>query len=138
MLPDQPGPNSLRRAPNSNLGTAVSQWLGCRAITGRTFLSRPTMYRACLPLLLLLNPTMATGHGQDAAQQTARQALQQGHYVPLENIVRDALQRHPGKLLEVELEDGVYEVEILRADGVVVELDYDARSGALLKTELDD
>jgi len=32
----------------------------------------------------------------------------------------------------------VYEVEILRADGVVVELDYDARNGKLLKTELDD
>ena len=30
------------------------------------------------------------------------------------------------------------EVEILRPDGVVVELDYDARNGRLLKTELDD
>lgn len=45
---------------------------------------------------------------------------------------------YPGQLLEVELDDGVYEVEILRGDGVVVELDYDARSGKLLKTELDD
>ena len=50
----------------------------------------------------------------------------------------DALKRFPGQLLEVELDDGVYEVEILRGDGVVVELDYDARSGKLLKTELDD
>ncbi|MDH1688981.1 PepSY domain-containing protein [Stenotrophomonas maltophilia] len=52
--------------------------------------------------------------------------------------MRDALKRFPGQLLEVELDDGVYEVEILRSDGVVVELDYDARSGKLLKTELDD
>jgi uncharacterized membrane protein YkoI len=89
-------------------------------------------------LLLLLNVPLVWAHGQDAAQQTARQALKQGRYVPLENIVRDALQRHPGTLLEVELDDGVYEVEILRADGVVIELDYDARNGKLLKTELDD
>ena len=65
-------------------------------------------------------------------------AVQQGRYVPLESVVRDALKRFPGQLLEVELDDGVYEVEILRSDGVVVELDYDARSGKLLKTELDD
>ena len=64
--------------------------------------------------------------------------MQQGRYVPLEGVVRDALKRHPGQLLEVELDDGVYEVEILRADGMVVELDYDARNGRLLKTELDD
>ncbi|KRG62030.1 lipoprotein [Stenotrophomonas humi] len=98
---------------------------------------RILMTFACL-LLLMAGAPLAVAHGQDAAQQTARQALKQGRYVPLENIVRDALQRHPGKLLEVELDDGVYEVEILRADGVVIELDYDARSGALLKTELDD
>lgn len=138
MLPDQPGQLSLRPAPNSRLVTVVRQPLACRAITGDTSLPLPAMYRACLPLLLLLITPLATGHGQDAAQQAARQALKQGRYVPLERIVRDALQRHPGKLLEVELDDGVYEVEILRADGVVVELDYDARSGALLKTELDD
>jgi uncharacterized membrane protein YkoI len=75
---------------------------------------------------------------QDPAQQVARRAVQQGRYVPLESAVRDALKRYPGQLLEVELDDGVYEVEILRSDGVVVELDYDARSGKLLKTELDD
>ena len=74
--------------------------------------------------------------GQDRVQQDARRAVQQGHYVPLENVVRDALRHHPGKLLEVELDDGIYEVEILREDGVVVELDYDARNGKLLKTAL--
>jgi uncharacterized membrane protein YkoI len=52
--------------------------------------------------------------------------------------VRDALRRQPGQLLEVELDDAVYEVEILRDDGAVVELDYDARNGTLLKMELDD
>ena len=42
--------------------------------------------------------------------------MQQGRYVPLEGVVRDALRRYPGQLLEVELDDGVYEVEILRTE----------------------
>ncbi|KAF1015176.1 MAG: hypothetical protein GAK31_02666 [Stenotrophomonas maltophilia] len=92
-----------------------------------------------LPLLLALaSAAPAERPVQDPAQQVARRAVQQGRYVPLEQVVRDALKRHPAQLLEVELDDGVYEVEILRADGVVVELDYDARNGTLLKTELDD
>ncbi len=91
-----------------------------------------------LPLLLALANTPTAAPVQDPAQQVARRAVQQGRYVPLGGVVRDALRRYPGQLLEVELDDGVYEVEILRGDGVVVELDYDARSGKLLKTELDD
>jgi len=89
-------------------------------------------------LLALASAPVAAGPSQDPEQQVARRAVQQGRYVPLESVVRDALKRHAGQLLEVELDDGVYEVEILRADGVVVELDYDARTGKLLKTELDD
>ena len=92
-------------------------------------------------LLILALPLLASAPlaaGQDPVQQDARQAVQQGRYLPLEDVVRDALRRHPGKLLEVELDEGVYEIEILRSDGVVVELDYDARNGKLLKTELDD
>lgn len=94
--------------------------------------------RTTLPLLFALLAAAPVTAGQDPAQQAARLALEQGRYVPLEQVVRDALRRHPGKLLEVELDDAVYEVEILREDGVVVELDYDARNGKLLKTELDD
>lgn len=92
-----------------------------------------------LPLLLALaTPGSAAGPAPDPAQQVARRAVQQGLYVPLEQVVRDALRRQPGQLLEVELDDAVYEVEILRDDGAVVELDYDARNGTLLKMELDD
>ena len=76
---------------------------------------------ATLPLLLALaNAPTAAAPVQDPAQQVARRAVQQGRYVPLESVVRDALKRYPGQLLEVELDDGVYEVEILRGDGVVV------------------
>lgn len=94
--------------------------------------------RFLVALVLVLLPALPLAAGDDPAQQTARRAVEQGRYVPLEDVVRDALRRHPGKFLEVELDDGVYEVEILRDDGVIVELDYDARNGKLLKTELDD
>ncbi len=97
----------------------------------------PTLLVAALAALLCSTPVSAD-KGQDHDQQTARRAVREGQYLPLEQVVRDALRRHPGKLLEVELDDGVYEVEILRSDGRVVELDYDARKGTLLKTELDD
>jgi uncharacterized membrane protein YkoI len=68
----------------------------------------------------------------------ARAAVARGERVPLARIVADALARHPGKVVDVELEDGEYEIEVLRDDGVVVELEYDARSGRLLDTELED
>nr|WP_311193727.1 PepSY domain-containing protein [Stenotrophomonas sp. A5586] len=75
--------------------------------------------------------------GNAREQQAVRQAVQQGRYVPLETVVRDALKRYPGKLLEVELDDDTYEIEILAPNGKVMELDYDARNGRLLKMEED-
>lgn len=88
-----------------------------------------------LPVLLLVSLLAAPALAND--QREARLGVQQGRYVPMERVIRDALRRHPGQLLEAELDDGKYEVEILRGDGAVVELDYDATSGKLLKTELD-
>ncbi len=92
-----------------------------------------------LPLLLVLAPA-APVHAQesDSRQQDAvRQAVRQGRLVPLQQVVADAVHRYPGKLVEVELDDGKYEIEILGANGVVMELDYDAASGRLLKMEED-
>lgn len=92
-----------------------------------------------LPLLLAAAPQdrMRVLDGGSRQQDAVRHAVQQGRYVPLEQVVADALRRYPGELVEVELDDGNYEIEILGADGVVMELDYDARSGRLLKMEKD-
>lgn len=88
---------------------------------------------------LLAGSALPPALASNSPQHAARLAVQQGRYVPLQQVVRDALRLHPGQLLEVELDDDDhrYEVEILLADGVVAELDYDARSGKLLKTELE-
>lgn len=71
-------------------------------------------------------------------QERARAAVASGEYLPLQQILADALQRHPGVVIEVELDDDEYEIEILRADGVVIELEYDARTGRLLEEEIED
>ena len=76
---------------------------------------------------------------KDRQQERARAAVASGEYLPLQQIMADALARHPGVVISVELDDDEYEIEILRAaDGVVIELEYDARTGRLLEEEIED
>ncbi len=71
-------------------------------------------------------------------QAEVRHAVQLGRLVPLAQVVDDALRRYPGTLVEVELEDNKYEIEILGEGGVVMELEYDARTGRFLDMEIED
>ena len=97
-----------------------------------------------LPLLLALSSPQAETARETAPtavqQEAVRSAVRAGRIVPLQQVVADALRRYPGILIEVELDedDDEYEVEILGADGVVMELEYDARTGRLKKMEVDD
>jgi uncharacterized membrane protein YkoI len=72
----------------------------------------------------------------------ARRLTESGAILPLEDIMQSIQQEQPGRILEVELErdDGLYlyEVEILDAQGVVWEFKLDAKSGEILKRELED
>ncbi len=70
-------------------------------------------------------------------QQKVRQAVHEGRIVPLERVLSDALRRYPGTLIEVELDDGNYEIEILGDNGVVMELEYEAATGRFRKIEQD-
>jgi len=93
-----------------------------------------------LPLALLLAATPAAS--RDLDQDEALQLRREGLILPLESLLRQAMQRYPGaRLLEAELEedDGlyIYEIELLTADGVARELELDARDGRLLKDEED-
>ncbi|MCF7751929.1 hypothetical protein KQ945_14310 [Bacillus subtilis subsp. subtilis] len=90
-----------------------------------------------LPVLLALSPhdPVRGLEGGSRQQEAVRQAVRQGRLVPLQQVVADALRRYPGQLVEVELDDGTYEIEILGANGVVMALDYDAATGRLLKME---
>lgn len=77
---------------------------------------------------------MDSDHDQD--QEIARELVLKGEILPLESVVITALQRHQGRLIEVELEtlEGryVYEVGLVTHDGEKLEYYYDARTGELL------
>ncbi len=80
---------------------------------------------------------------RDLDQDEALRLRQEGVILPLEQLMQPALGHYPrATLLEAELEEEgdvfVYEVELLTADGVVRELELDARDGRVLKDEEDD
>lgn len=89
---------------------------------------------ALLPLLAA-SPLMAGGSEQDRA----RAAVQAGEVLPLRTLLQRMQRDHPGEVLEVELEreDGrwVYEIRLLRPDGRLLELEFDAATAELLRRE---
>lgn len=111
----------------------------------------PERFRIAVLCALCLPPTLPAQPAErdvprDRAARTerdheyARQARSSGAYVPLQSILDDAQRREPGRVVDVELDedDDEYEIEILRADGSVVELEYDARTGGLRDREIED
>ncbi len=89
-------------------------------------------------MLLAAAPAVSRDLDQDEVLRLRREGLIQ----PLESLLQRAMQRHPGaRLLEAELEedDGlyVYEIELVTADGIARELEFNARDGRLLKDEQD-
>ncbi len=101
--------------------------------------------RRLLRLLLagLLGAAASSACARDLDQDEALRLRQSGQILPLEQLLQSALQRYPqATLLEAELEEEaqvlVYEIELLTAEGVVRELELDARNGRILKDEEDD
>ena len=97
-----------------------------------------SLSRMALVLLAFCSIVMA----RDLDQDEALRLRQQGVILPLEQVVKQALEHYPGsKLLEAELEEKhdvyIYEVELLTTEGVVRELDLDAATGELLKDKED-
>jgi len=88
----------------------------------------------------LISLAMVSVAWSDDDHDQARQLMKRGEILQLETIL-EKLPDTGGRILEVELEheDGqlVYEVEILNADGHVVEYLFDARSGEFLGKEND-
>ena len=88
-------------------------------------------------ILLLANATFA-----DRDYDEARQLRKAGKILPLETILKKLHTRHPGKVLEVELEREhgrvIYEIEILDNRGKVWKLKVNAKTGELLQRKEDD
>ncbi|MDN6860591.1 PepSY domain-containing protein [Pseudomonas sp. CAN2814] len=100
-----------------------------------------------LPRAVLLGlglfATAGAVQAHDLSQDEALRLSKEGVIRPFEEILPAALSRYPGsRLLEAELEREhgtyIYEIELLTADGVVRELELDARDGRILKDKEDD
>lgn len=99
---------------------------------------RPLAIVAAFSLLAAAEPAAADGR---ADQQAARRALERKEILPLPRILTTVGRRVPGDVLKVELERRgerfIYEVRVLRRDGRVIEVDVDARTGAVLREDDD-
>ncbi|MFN3609378.1 MAG: PepSY domain-containing protein [Hyphomonas sp.] len=75
-------------------------------------------------------------------QEIVWDARKRGQILPLEVILGSVLQRYPGELLKLELDDDdgylIYELEVLTRRGIVLEIEVDARTGRILDVEEDD
>lgn len=96
------------------------------------------------PFLLLagiafMGPLQYSLAGNEGDQNRARQLRESQDILPLERILEQAKAQHPGRIIEAELDQEenrwVYEIEILDENGVVWDINYDATTGKLLKTD---
>jgi len=97
--------------------------------------------KTALLLLLCALPTVLTpGLAQaDSDHELARELKQAGNILALEQILDKVQQLHPGHVLEVELEKKqqryIYEIETVDTKGNVWEMQFDAKTGELLKSK---
>jgi uncharacterized membrane protein YkoI len=103
----------------------------------KTVLPRAALFGLALAALA------GVAQAHDLSQDQALRLSKEGVIRPFEEILPAALSRYPGsRLLEAELEREhdtyIYEVELLTVDGVVRELELDARDGRILKDKEDD
>ena len=98
--------------------------------------------KTLLIILLTITGLAAGAVVAEEGYQLAKKLRQEGKILPLEKILAIARTQKPGEVLETEFEkkDGhyLYEVEILDAKGQVWELKLNAKTGQIIKIELDD
>lgn len=104
------------------------------------FMTKTGVFSTFFAFVACLVSSASTADAPVRDHERARAARSMGNYVSLQSILDDAERRESGRVVDVELDDDdhEYEIEILRADGVVVELEYDARTGELLDREIED
>ncbi len=72
----------------------------------------------------------------DSDHDRAREALESGEILPLRTIIARLELDYPGQILEVELDHDddlwVYEIKLVRANGVLIKIKLDASDGRLL------
>lgn len=97
----------------------------------------------CAAIALLALPLSAIGQQVPPPDyEIAREAVARGEILPLAQVLATVQERHPGTVVEVELEYGldsrVYEVELVTGDGRLIEVDVDAVTGLIVDVDEDD
>jgi len=91
---------------------------------------------------LVLTMPLYAYEQEDDDHDKAKRLVETGEILSLQDILIKVREIHPGKILEVELENKdqrkIYEIELLRQDGTVLELKFDAKSGKHLSTKKED
>jgi uncharacterized membrane protein YkoI len=97
-----------------------------------------------LVAVMFVSFTLPVKAGEDVSYTEARKLQAKGEILSFEKIAEIARKIKPGEILETELERSrksglyIYELEILDANGVVWELDINAKTGEMMKIEIDD
>lgn len=71
--------------------------------------------------------------GQLIEPEAGRTSARSFH--PLPDLLRQVLQRHPGHVIDVEFENGQYQVEVVANDGNHVQVAVDPHAGSILRSE---
>lgn len=100
-------------------------------------------FRRRYPMLVAGLALMAAGPVAAGDSQKAKRLNEAGEILPLENILDKSAKLYPdGHIIEIEFDEEagryIYEVETVDPQGVVWELEFDARTGEVLKRSQDD
>jgi uncharacterized membrane protein YkoI len=112
-------------------------------IMKKTSKFRPVLLTGLIAAILAIF-TLPVKAGEDVSHIEARKLQAAGEILSFEKIAEIARKIKPGEILETELERSrksglyIYELEILDANGVVWELDINAKTGEMMKIEIDD
>lgn len=94
-------------------------------------------------IAMIAAPPVAAGTLDPGDHDRAREALRRGEILPLTRILPIVQRRVPGNVVEIELDskdDGArieYEIKVLTANGRVIEVKVDARTGRIREIEED-
>jgi uncharacterized membrane protein YkoI len=108
----------------------------------KTAFRRVSCFLLAALMLAVAAPVRADDDDDAREQEMARQALQQGLIRPLSEITAALGAQVPGDVISVKLEteEGmfVYEFKVLTPEGVLKEVEVDARTAKVIKVEDDD
>ncbi|MFB2735935.1 PepSY domain-containing protein [Shewanella mangrovisoli] len=88
----------------------------------------------------MINSPSCLAHDEDLSNKVV-EWVKEGKVLPFDTIMQRYQSRLKGRLLDLEVEQKhgriIYELEILRDDGVVYEIQIDAKTGEWLKEKVD-